>query len=316
MTEPDTYTYPRYLTAKTTVDDRALNRRVWSRFVEGLTAAASPVRVLEVGGGVGATVQRIVDALEPRSADALRYTIVDLESANVEAARESLRPWAEARGYDVSGPEPQVWTDGPMEVTIEFRTADLFDLAAVPDGPAYDAVVAQAVFDLLRIPDAHRALDPLLGAGGLWYLPIHFDGVTAFEPPVDPALDARIERLYHESMNGAADSSGERDGARCGRRLLTHFRTADTSLLEAGASDWVVFPRDGDYPGDEAYFLHHILHFVETELSGHPELDAAAFADWVATRRRQIEAGELTYIAHQLDVLARKKEGGAPTSGP
>lgn len=316
MTEPDTYTYPRYLTAKTTVDDRALNRRVWSRFVEDLAEAASAVRVLEVGGGVGATVHRIVEALEPRSTDALRYTIVDLESANVEAARTALRAWAEARGYSVSGGESQVWTDGPMEVAIEFRTADLFDLGAAPDGPDYDAVVAQAVFDLLRIPEAHRALDPLLGAGGLWYLPIHFDGVTAFEPPVDPALDARIERLFHESMNDPTDPSGGRAGAHCGRRLLTHFRVADTTLLEAGASDWIVFPQDGDYPGDEAYFLHHILHFVETELSGHPELDAAAFADWVATRRRQIEAGELTYIAHQLDVLARKEGGGAPRSGP
>ncbi|MFB6248116.1 MAG: class I SAM-dependent methyltransferase [Salinibacter sp.] len=306
MTEPDTYSYPRYLTAKKTVDARALNRRVWSRFVEALPGPASSVRVLEVGGGVGATVERIVEALEPRPVDTLHYTIVDRESAHVEAARTALRAWGEDRGYSVSGRGPQVWTGGPIEVALEVRTADLFDLAAAHDGPAYDAVVAQAVLDLLSIPDAHRALDPLLSAGGLWYLPIHFDGVTAFEPPVDSSLDARIERLYHESMNGPADASDGPAGAHCGRRLLTHFRGADTTILEAGASDWLVFPQDGDYPADEAYFLHHILHIVETELAGHPELDPAAFADWVAARRRHIAAGELIYIAHQLDVLARK----------
>jgi hypothetical protein len=306
VTEPDSYSYPRYLTAKKTVDARALNHRVWSRFVEGLAASEAPVRVLEVGAGVGATAERIVRALEPRAAEALRYTVVDLEAANVDRARTALRAWAEDRGYRVSGRDTQVWTDGPMEVSVEFRTADLFELAGAPDGPAHDAVVAQAVFDLMRIPEAHRALTPLLRTGGLWYLPIHFDGVTAFEPPVDPALDARIERLYHESMNGRPDEPDGRAGAHTGRRLLTHFRTADATLLEAGASDWVVLPRDGAYPGDEAYFLHHILRFVEAELTDHDALEAAAFADWVATRRRQIEDGELTYIAHQLDVLARK----------
>ena len=305
MTEPESYSYPRYLTAKTTVDARALNRRVWSRFVEAVADSTSPVRVLEVGGGVGATVQRIVDALEPRSVDTLRYTIVDIEPANIETARAALRDWAAGRGYRVSGTDPQVWTDGPMEVSVAFRTADLFDLADAHDGPPYDAVVAQAVFDLLPIPEAHRALAPLLRTGGLWYLPIHFDGVTAFEPTVDPALDARIERLFHDSMASAPDEP-DRSGAHCGRRLLTHFQAADDALLEAGASDWVVFGREGAYPGDEAYFLHHILHFVETELTGHPDLDAEAFAEWVATRRRQIDTGALVYIAHQLDVLARK----------
>ncbi|MCB0115995.1 MAG: hypothetical protein KDD84_17970, partial [Caldilineaceae bacterium] len=54
---------------------------------------------------------------------------------------------------------------------------------------------------------------------------------------------------------------------------------------------------------DEAYFLRHILHFVETTLSGHPELDATSFAQWLQTRRDQIERGELIYVAHQLDLL-------------
>jgi len=305
VTEPESYSYPRYLKAKKTVDARALNRRVWSRFVEAVADSTSPVRVLEVGGGVGATVQRIVDALEPRSVDTLRYTIVDIEPANIETARAALRDWAADREYRVTGTDPQVWTDGPMEVSVEFRTADLFDLVNLHDGPPYDAVVAQAVFDLLPIPEAHRALAPLLRPGGLWYLPIHFDGMTAFEPTADPDLDARIERLFHDSMASAPDEP-DRSGAHCGRRLLTHFRAADDALLEAGASDWVVFGREGAYPGDEAYFLHHILHFVETELTGHPDLDAEAFAEWIATRRRQIDTGALVYIAHQLDVLARK----------
>ncbi len=307
MTEPDTYSYPRYLQAKKTIDARALNRVVWAQFVEALIESeSSPIRILEVGGGIGATVERVVEALEPRSVEAVTYTFVDIESENVEVARKSLSSWARDRGYSVSGHDPQVWAEGPVDVSLQFVTADLYDVAAAHDGPVYDALVAQAVFDLLRIPRALRTLGPLLRPNGLWYLPIHFDGVTAFEPSVDPNLDARIERLYHESMGEPPDQEGGRAGAHCGRRLLTRLRDAGATLLEVGSSDWVVFPQDGGYPGDEAYFLHHILHFVETELAGHPELNPGVFSKWISTRRRQVERGDLIYIAHQLDVLARR----------
>lgn len=304
MTEPDFYSYPRYLEAKKSVDARALNRRVWTQFVEQLGTASS-VRLLEVGGGVGATVERVVEALEGASPDRLHYTFVDIESENVETAQERLREWAGRRGYSVSGRDRQTWADGPLDVTVQFVTADLFDVASARQNRSYDALIAQAVLDLFDLSAVLPALRPLLRTGGLWYLPIHFDGVTAFEPPVDPALDARIERLYHESMVETSDRDEGPVGPHCGRRLLTRLPEVDVPLLDAGSSDWVVVPRDGEYPGDEAYFLHHILHFVERELSGHPELEGPAFAEWIRTRRRQIDDSTLVYIAHQLDVMAQ-----------
>ena len=76
-------------------------------------------------------------------------------------------------------------------------------------------------------------------------------------------------------------------------------------MLAAGASDWVVHAVSGKYPADEEYFLNFILHFFEESLTGHAELDAAAFANWLQKRRAQIERGELVYIAHQMDFLAK-----------
>jgi hypothetical protein len=136
----------------------------------------------------------------------------------------------------------------------------------------------------------------------LAWLTVNFDGVTTFEPVIDPVLDAKIERLYHETMD-TRPSGGD---SQSGRHLFGHLKQAGVKIEAAGASDWVVYPVDGQYPADEAYFLQFILHFFEGSLGNHPELDADMFADWLARRREQIEKGELIYIAHQMDFLVRK----------
>ena len=67
----------------------------------------------------------------------------------------------------------------------------------------------------------------------------------------------------------------------------------------------MVFPQHGSYPADEAYFLHFIIHTIQTALTGYPDLDERQFAAWIAGRHAQVERGELVYIAHQIDVLGR-----------
>ncbi|MEJ5225400.1 MAG: hypothetical protein WHV44_13165, partial [Anaerolineales bacterium] len=169
--------------------------------------------------------------------------------------------------------------------------------------------IAHAFLDLLPMPHSLRRLFSLLKPGGLAWLTINFDGVTTFEPPIrlsadlsaPASLDAHIERLYHASM----DSRPTGGDSQSGRHLFAHIAQAGGKILAAGASDWVVYPVQGQYPADEAYFLHFILHFFEQSLSGHPDLDPAVFAAWLAQRRQQIENGELIYIAHQMDFLVQ-----------
>jgi hypothetical protein len=83
----------------------------------------------------------------------------------------------------------------------------------------------------------------------------------------------------------------------------------------AAGSDWIVAPADGTYPAEERYFLSHVLDTVEGalgELDGHGLGDR--LDDWLATRRRQVEAAELTYLTHQLDLLGRVEEPDAVPS--
>jgi hypothetical protein len=141
----------------------------------------------------------------------------------------------------------------------------------------------------------------LLKPGGHFYFTINFDGATIFQPTIDAALDAQIEQLYHRTMDERITEGKPSGDSRSGRHLFQHLRQAGGEILAAGSSDWVVFAGPDGYPADEAYFLQFIVHTMQQALAGHPELDAARFADWIQRRQRQIETGDLVYIAHQLD---------------
>jgi SAM-dependent methyltransferase len=89
--------FTRYLAAKKTVDDRALNRHVWDTLAAQLPdqSPAEPLHVLEIGAGIGTMVERMVDWGLLRYA---RYTAIDSQAGNVEHAIRRLAEWARDRG--------------------------------------------------------------------------------------------------------------------------------------------------------------------------------------------------------------------------
>ncbi|MFT4933193.1 MAG: SAM-dependent methyltransferase [Natronomonas sp.] len=275
----------RYLEAKRTVDDRALSGRVRDRLLSALPAAP---RVLEVGCGTGTTVPRLIEW----GVDAGTYRGVDTDDGVVAFARQ-VRPAAlRWRGHAVTETD-RGFSAGELSVAFETRDA----LETLADAADSDLVVAHAFADLVPIPDLLAGLESGLAPGGLAYLPITFDGGTIFQP--DHPDDDAVERAYH----AAIDRQPGRD-VHAGRHLADACRRRDGDLLAMAGSDWVVRPRGGPYPADEAYFLDRILGFVEAALADAP-VDGS---DWLATRREQLAAGRLTYVAHQYDLLYRAPE--------
>ncbi len=290
------FSFPRYLLAKQSIDDRSLNRHV----LEALRAnlPRTRVRVIEVGAGMGNMLARLLswDILS-----CAEYVHVDAMPENIAFALEWLPRWGSEAGLCVErvGPHTLRLYDARRDVVIELVQADVLEFVASAPEPG-DLLIAHAFLDLLPMPESMSGLLSL--TKDLAWLTVNFDGLTSLEPPVDPALDEKIERLYHRTMD-TRPSGGD---SRSGRHLFTHLRQAGAEVLAAGASDWVVHARNGQYGPEEAYFLHFILHFFEEALTAQPELAAGELAGWLARRRAQVDSGELVYIAHQLDFLARR----------
>jgi SAM-dependent methyltransferase len=286
--------FARYLAAKRTVDDRALNRRVWDAMCNALPGqtASAPLQVIEVGAGTGAMIDRLVGQGILQHA---HYLAIDVDERNLHVLRQQIPAW-------------QAHAPGAI---IESETADIFEwIGREPRRCVCDLFIAHAVLDLFNLPRALPQLLALLKPGGLCYFTLNFDGATIFEPEIDPAFDAEIERLYHQTMDGRA-VDGELSGdSRSGRHLFQLLRQNRVDIIAAGSSDWVVYADRAGYHDDEAYFLHFIVDTLRGALENQPQLIShrAEFLNWIKRRHAQIERGELVYIAHQIDFLGRKSD--------
>jgi SAM-dependent methyltransferase len=305
MTGPAAPDFIRYLAAKQGLDDRSLNRPVWDALTRAVPDRPdrAPLRVLEVGCGIGTMLERLLDwGLLTKAA----YTGLDLEAGLLREARQRLQHFAARR----HGPL-RLEADGTMvlknpgqDVRITFKTADLLDFMAEPQQKsAWDLLVAHAVLDLIDLATALPPLLALLVPGGLFYFTLNFDGVTILEPPIDPDLDRRIEALYHQTMDRRRCRGRPAGSSLTGRQLFGHLHAAGARVVAAGSSDWVVFPGPEGYAGDEAYFLHAIIDTIDRALRGNAGVEPHRVQAWIAERHRQIEARQLIYLAHQVDVM-------------
>jgi hypothetical protein len=286
------YAYSRYLAAKTSVDDRAINRQVLSQLRQ-LMPAGEP-RVLEIGAGLGTMVGRLLDW---GVIDAGEYTLLDVDRHLLRDSRQWLRNWAATRGRRCE-PLPDGVRVGDLRVRLV--EAELGSYLDAGQGQWADVLIANAFLDLVDMPAVLPGLLRLLAPSGVYWFTINYDGVSLFSP--NHARDNQIMRAYHQDMDERVRYGRRAGESRTGHHLFRHLRAAGAPALSAGASDWIVQSGpDGAYPHDEAYFLGSILRTIAAALKD--RLAPLELAEWLAARERQLASGELVYIARQLDLV-------------
>jgi SAM-dependent methyltransferase len=292
-----TYGYARYLTAKTTVDDRALNQHVLAELRRLLPAGA--LRVLEVGAGLGTMVARLLDW---GVVSAGEYVLLDADRQLLAYSRQWLHDWAAARGMP-SDLRPDGLQVGDLRVRLVH--AELGGYLQAAHGDLADVLIANAVLDLVDVPAVLPGLLRVLVPGGAYWLTINYDGESIFAP--GSRYDDEVMRAYHRDMDERIRYGRPAGDSRTGRRLFHHLRDAGAPALAAGSSDWVVHPAPGgSYPADERYFLRSILDTIRDALRDRQDwVEPSHLAGWLAERSRQLAAGELVYMAHQLDFAGR-----------
>ncbi len=183
--------YARYLAAKTTVDDRALNRQVLAELCRLMPAGAP--RVLEVGAGLGTMVARLLDW---GVVGAGEYVLLDADRQLLDCSRRWLRDWAAARGV-----RSDLLPDGLQvgDLRVRLVHAELGGYLEAAHGELADVLIANAVLDLVDVPAVLPGLLRLLVPGGVYWFTINYDGESIFAP--GHPHDDQVMRAYHRDMD-------------------------------------------------------------------------------------------------------------------
>lgn len=299
--------FQEYLSAKKVIDDRSLNQLVWERLIACLEepGISSPFRILEAGAGIGSMLERMMgkDILP----DNVEFTAIDSDPENIRFSLKNLPEWSKKLGWQSEQIENgYLLFQKSRSIRVEFIQMDVFEfLKSRKHAQRLDLVVANAFLDLINVADFLLNLYPIMNPECLLYFSINYDGLTIFEPEVDRILDEKITGMFNASMDIHRAESNFREGSRTGRHLLPRLRESGYEILEAGSSDWVVFARNQDYMPEEVVLIKAILSMVEKESTKSADVDPGEFSSWLKTRQHQLNKGELVYIAHQLDILAR-----------
>jgi SAM-dependent methyltransferase len=303
----DHTSFIRYLAAKKPIDDRSLNSHVFQTLTKSLKDLYSneEIHVLEAGCGIGSMIERMLTWGALTNA---AYTALDLEPEYVAEAKRQLVRYGNRTGMEVHTKTVNILVlqNHNQHMRIEFNTGDVIEfIKGNVNHQGYHLILAHAFLDLI---DIYSSLPPMLSLvkpGGLVYFTLNFDGVTSLEPTIEADLDRQIIALYHETMDHRLVLGKPSGDSRAGRHLLPFLQKSGLNILDAGASDWVVFPTNGSYQDDDAYFLHFIVDTIYRAIEFHPEINPGQLHSWTGARHGQIELGELFYVAHQLDVLAQ-----------
>ena len=228
------------------------------------------------------------------------YILLDADRQLLDHSRRWLGDWAAARGL-----RSDLLPMGCRWVICgcAWSTPSSAGTWRPLTGHLVDVLIANAVLDLVDVPAVLPGLLRLLVPGGVYWFTINYDGESIFAP--GHPHDDQVMQAYHRDMDERFRYGwrwDSRTAAACSTICGLRQGCAGGGVVGLGCSAGP----DGTYPGDEAYFLRSILSTIQSALrSRQDRVEPADLADWLAARGRQLAAGELVYIAHQLDFVGR-----------
>ena len=294
-------TFADFLQAKFALDERSLNREVRGAFVDALHTLPQ-IQCLDVGAGTCATFRRLLNSgVSPP----LALTALDRDPALLDFAREETAVWLRALSLEPHIEEGAICTQGERLTAIRFVAGDLKDYR--PDRQ-YNVITAHAVLDIVPLPHSLRLFAGWLQSGGYLYASINYDGETALLPAYnDAAFEAKLLDHYNDTMERRRVDGQATGGAYCGRRLLGLLPDCGFDILAYGSSDWTITPYMGEYRDADAVCLQALLELIGAEGQSSGLFHRDQLDRWREDRLNLLRQRRLGLIAHQVDLLARRR---------
>lgn len=272
---------PEWLALREPADHAARNPQVLAA-VGSHFASKPALSVLDLGCGTGSNLRGSYAALPDRQ----HWTLVDFDPALLDAARETLRGWADdAREQG----EELVIAKGEKSISVDFRQVDLDrDLEWVL-GWQPDLVTAAALFDLASKRWIERFVAALASQRLPLYTVLTYDGRESWEPPHE--ADARMLAAFahHQSTD---KGFGPAAGPEATEIMAEAFRKTGFAVSMADSA-WQI----GE---DRQALAQALLRGIADAVGETGHVDAATVGSWLEAR-----SASATGLVGHTDLWAR-----------
>lgn len=286
----ENFDYRQYLADKKSIDDQSLNRDVWKALTHWGRQQQKPLRIIELGAGIGTMIERLLDA---KLLACCQYSAIEIQPEFRVAAAARLSQWCKNNGANFTELTSTHWqiTRASNAIDIHWHCADALAAHTRFASASFDLMIGHAVIDLLPVPVALPQLLDLLDTQGAFYFSLNYAGTTHFTPAHD--LDDTIFSAYHADMNSRFPEL-DWQPSRTGALLATWLQQQGHRVIAQGDSHWQLQPTNA--ADAQGRFVANILDTIESAL---PQLEG--IEHWLATRRAQLAAGELNFVAENRD---------------
>lgn len=215
-----------WLDLREAADARARNSDV-ANAVSARLALRDEINVLDLGSGTGANLRATAQLLPSRQ----MWTLVDRDTALLDAARAKLSRWADAHTAD--GEALELEKSG-RKIRVVFKSADLARDTQALIAEGAQLVTASAFFDLTSESYIRELAKAVVAANAAFYATLVYNGLQKWTPhrPADNQMTAAFQR--HQMRD---KGFGPAAGPLAGSHLVDQFRI-NGYLALSGESPW------------------------------------------------------------------------------
>jgi hypothetical protein len=223
---------PEWLALREPVDHRSRNPQL-SQELSAYFQTRTELNVIDLGSGTGSNLR----ATAPLLPAVQRWTLVDHDTALLEAAHQELARWADT-STETDG-ELALEKDG-KQIRITFRRVDLSRELDLILGDKPDLLTASALFDLCSADFIKSFAQAVARRRAAFYTVLTYNGIQRWTPrqPSDSAMIAAFH-AHQMTDKGFGPSAGPTAPA----HLADAFRLAGYTVRE-GDSPWRLGSRD------------------------------------------------------------------------
>jgi SAM-dependent methyltransferase len=305
---------------KKELDDEAINKDVLNKL---LIKKKKFDKILDLGTGSGVQIRRNIELGLLQNKGVIIG--LDVNKEDLKNSMFSFKQWAKTKNMsliilkDSKAIHKFIVKKEKKEYTIILYDESVYNLGTnkCKVQGNFSLVTALSLLEHTDMEKSLKAINRVMGKGGMLYLNINYDQHSVFGPTIPEKYKDESNLMQLFNYVGIDHQFKGRVGvgnSHCGALLPSLCKKAGFKVLKYGGSDWIILPNSvQSYSLNKKKVLEFFINAFYGVLKGSSDSNKKKFnvskkqiEEWYKLRKEQLKSGDLYYTCAQKDILCLK----------